>query len=111
MDINTTNFMQELNYCVNELLMIVAELKTIKQDNIENHDRILQLNGRFKNAAEHRIPALFKYTAENKPSPEMVGTKLKDTLDLMSEMLRQKTRILKNTPQVFKDTNDMSSFN
>lgn len=110
MEINETNFMQELNYIVTELILICEEFKTIEQDTPITHDSILLLNGRFVHGCAY-LPDIIEFIATQHPDPKIVGDKLKQSINLTTEILKEKTRILRNTPQIFRDTNDMMSLN
>ncbi len=52
-----------------------------------------------------------EFIAKEKPDLTLIGDKLKRAINLLSEVMREKTRILTNTPDVFLDTNDFISVN
>lgn len=99
-----------LTHCVNELTIIVALLKQIDQDNINSHSTLLAYNSRIMEASKH-LPDLIDYAGTHHPDPTIVGTKMKDAIQLFSNMLKEKTRILNNTPEIFKDMNEMNQPN
>lgn len=110
MKITATNFMSLLSDAVKELTLITARLQEIQQDIPATHEELQLLNGRFVKATEH-VPALIEYIAKEKPPPALVGTKLKDVISLVTETVKEKTRIIEATPRIIYDTNDETSLN
>ena len=66
MKITHENFMTELTNSVTEITLIINELKKIQADTPENHDYMLQLNGRFVTAAAN-LPQIIKSTCVQPP--------------------------------------------
>ena len=110
MPITHENFMQKLTNCVDECTIAVSKLKNIESDTPATHDELLLINGMIVTASKE-LPQIIQFVADEKPSPSIVGDKLKRAINLITEILQEKTRILNNTPQVFKDTNDLTSQN
>jgi hypothetical protein len=110
MYINRENFLAELDFAVGELRYILAELQGIAQDIPGTHDRLQDLNGIFVHGSRHMVE-IIEFIAQEKPDPDVVGTRLKDYLNLMTSILTEKTRIIKDTPSVIYNTNDLTSPN
>jgi hypothetical protein len=110
MKITAANFMIELKNTVTELVLINERLKDIKQDTLETHHELEMLNGRFIQACEP-VENLIIYISKKQPDPAIVGNSLKDTITLMSSILREKTRIIKDTPEIIYLTNNETSLN
>ena|SRR5690349_7592177 len=107
MTISHENFIAELAYCRDEFAAVLSELKRIEKDSPATHQQLLSLNGRCVNAGE-RLPEIIEFIANEKPNPALVGDKLQKAFQLLTQILREKVRILENTPDVFKETNDMT---
>ena len=110
MYITHENFMQELNQSVNEMLMIVKELEKYDQDTPENHLEHEIIFDRFNTAMEH-LPEIIQFIANNQPDPAIAGLKLKQALTLLTEILKEKTRILNNTPRIIREANEDIGYN
>jgi hypothetical protein len=106
MTISHENFIAELTYCTNEFAVVLSELKCIEKDSPATHHQLLDLNDRCVEAGNH-LPAIIEFIANEKPGA-VVGDKLQKAFQLFIEILREKVRILENTPEVFKNTNDMT---
>jgi hypothetical protein len=107
MTISHENFIAELTYCRNEFAVVLSELKCIEKDSPATHHQLLDLNDRYVEAGNH-LPAIIEFIANEKPGAAVVGDKLQKAFQLLTEILREKVRILENTPEVFKNTNDMT---
>jgi hypothetical protein len=107
MTISHENFIAELTYCRDEFAVILSELKCIEKDSPATHHRLLNLNYRCVEAG-NLLPPIIEFIANEKPDATVVGDKLQKAFQLLTEILREKVRILQNTPEVFKETNDMT---
>jgi len=110
MKITATNLMTELKNTVTEFVIINERLKEIEQDIPGTHDELQMLNARFVEASQP-LENIIKYVVKKKPDPTMVGDYLKNSINLMSSILREKTRIIQATPEIIYLTNDETSLN
>ena len=110
MQITSLNFLPLLINCINDLSVIVSRLKEFEQDDINNHPQLIQLNGQFIRASQH-LPDIIQFIADNRPDPTLIGDNLQQSIQLVTSVIQEKTRILENTPPVFIATNDMSCLN
>jgi hypothetical protein len=110
MKITAVNFIPLLTDIVNELTLITARLQEIQQDTPDTHEELLLINGRFAKATEH-LPGVIEYIGREKPPPALVGDRLKDAITLVTETLKEKTRIIEATPRIIYETNDDTGLN
>lgn len=104
--IDDSNFMMELKYIHDEFLMILEELKKIEQETPNTIEAIELLNGRFIVSGD-LFPDIIEFIAHEKPSPEVVGDTFRNTFLMFSEIIKEKTRILNNTPRIILETNHL----
>jgi hypothetical protein len=107
MTISQENFIAELTRCIAELAVLRAELKCIEKDSPATHHRLLNINDRCVDAGK-LLQDITEFIAHEKPDVAVVKDKLKKAFQLLTEILREKIRILENTPLAFQDTNDMT---
>jgi hypothetical protein len=107
MTISHENFIAELTRCISEFAVLLAELKCIEKDSTTTHHRLLNINDRCVDAGK-LLQAITEFIGNEKPNVAVVKDKLKKAFQLLTEILREKIRILENTPLAFQDTHDMT---
>ena len=110
MEITDNNFAILLTGSITEMTMIVEKLKDIVQDIPDTHRELEILDARFMDAMEP-LEGIIKFIVENKPNPEIVGNNLRNAVLLMSEILKEKTRIIKDTPPLLYQMNNLTALN
>ena len=110
MIITQQNVGQLLDDCNNALLIAIHKLQHIEKDTPATHDEIEMINGEVVHVAEP-LPMLIEFIAKHKPDPALIGDRLSNAIKYLAEFLKEKIRILNDTPQVFKDTNEMTGMN
>ncbi len=109
-DKTNADYMLDLTACASELKDIFEKFKSIEMDAFDNHNSLLKLNNRFAGACK-KLGETINFAAANKKSKPEVSIKLNDALVYIDVILIEKSRILNNTPQIFKEMNDMSWMN
>jgi hypothetical protein len=110
MAITEANFTSLLRETHTEQLLILQRLTEIERDTPDTHEELQRLNGRAA-AAWAQLEALLKWIDAEQPDPRIIGTTLADSFNLVGEILKEKTRIIEQTPPVIYRTNDDSSLN
>jgi len=88
----------ELQNAVTELKMALASLDELipgTSSAIEQRPAIVDK----VNTVLETIPALIQMVADTKPDPEVTGTKVKDMLDLTTQILKRMTVLKKLEPR------------
>ncbi len=110
MRINEKNIIEELTHCINELTLIVSALHSIDADTPVNHEYVTDLDNRYSLAARY-MPDFILFIGNHRLETGEVAGKFLEAIELNDAFLKEKIRIIDNTPDVYLETNDFINLN
>lgn len=92
--ITPENLVSELTNIVSELSMIESKLM-----NLDNESLTLEVLEDIESEVSQSVtylPQIIQFVADTKPSPEVIGTRLKDSINKVTEIIRLLTEYRNN---------------